>query len=62
MTLTLMGAFTVKCTVAELAMYTGMMLEILKKLNDLDEQTEIDNAIAELMRNTKPNDAKGDAT
>lgn len=57
-----MGAFTVKGTVAELAMYTGMMLEILKKLNDLDEQTEIDNVIAELMRNTKPNDAKGDAT
>lgn len=62
MTLTFMGAFTVTGGAEELAVYTGAVLDILKKMNDRFERDEIDDAIKELMRNTKPNRTKGDVT
>ena len=62
MTLTFMGVFTVTGGAEELAVYTCVMLDALKKMNDLDEQNEIDDAIKELMRNTNPNRTKGDVT
>lgn len=58
MTLTVTGVFTATGTVEELAMYSGLMISIMRTLNKQDEQREIDDVIAELKHRMDLSDTK----